>query len=98
MLLKLLEKDEKKRISIQECLEHPFIKENLEEINTEEKGDNIDNIVGEFKIIKKEEKEDKKEIEDELKEDNKEKINEEKEMKKRKKKMKMMKKNPKLKK
>ena len=81
LLLKLLEKDEKKRISIQECLEHPFIKENLEEINTEEKGDNIDNIVEEFKIIKKEEKEDKKEIEDELKEDNKEKINEEKEKK-----------------
>ena len=74
LLLKLLEKDENKRLSIKECLEHPFIKENIEHINTEEKGDNIENIIEEYKIIKKEEnKENIKEVKLELNEDNKEK-------------------------
>ena len=43
LLLKLLEKDENKRISIQECLVHPFIKENLEQLSTEENCENIEN-------------------------------------------------------
>ena len=44
LLLKLLEKDANKRISIKECLEHPFIKDNLEEdkISIEEKKENND--------------------------------------------------------
>ena len=78
LLLKLLEKNENKRISIQECLEHPFIKENIENINIEEKGDNIDNIIEEPVIIKKKDNnENKIEVKSELKEDNKDKINEE---------------------
>ena len=44
LLLKLLEKDANKRISIKECLEHPFIKDNLEEdkISIEEQKENND--------------------------------------------------------
>ena len=78
LLLKLLEKNENKRISIQECLEHPFIKENIENVNIEEKGDNIDNIIEEYVIIKKKDNnENKIEVKSELEEDNKDKINEE---------------------
>ena len=43
LLLKLLEKDENKRISISECLVHPFIKENIEQLSTEENCENIEN-------------------------------------------------------